>query len=360
MSVKFVAVQWNARKLAFDAFLGGGVLAYLVGFLALATAKGSDAPSEEILLLRATGSLALILLHIALAIGPLARLDRRFAPLLYNRRHLGVVTFIIGLTHAVLVSITYFGFAEHDPLYNLLASNGRDAAGPFGVFPLLGFGALIILFLLAATSHDFWQKLMGPTVWKNLHMLVYVAYALLVAHVALGALRSEFGITTVVLLVLGAAGLTTLHLSTAIRELRRDWPAPSQAAESEGWVDAGPADTLGMDEVRGVKLPGGERVAVIRDAEGIHALHGVCAHQGGPLAEGRVIDGCLTCPWHGWQYRPADGRSPPPFEEWLLTYRVRRRAGRLQVLKTPQPAGTPTTLEEAAGPSGSDEGRDHV
>ena len=54
---------------------------------------------------------------------------------------------------------------------------------------LLGY--LVILFVMAATSHDFWLANLTAPVWKALHMLVYVAYALLVGHVALGSLRPE-------------------------------------------------------------------------------------------------------------------------------------------------------------------------
>jgi hypothetical protein len=29
------------------------------------------------------------------------------------------------------------------------------------------------------------------------------------------------------------------------------------------------------------------------------------------LGEGKIVDGCITCPWHGYQYRPADGVAGP-------------------------------------------------
>ncbi len=32
------------------------------------------------------------------------------------------------------------------------------------------------------------------------------------------------------------------------------------------------------------------------------AVDGMCAHQGGPIAQGVLQDKCVTCPWHGWQY----------------------------------------------------------
>jgi DMSO/TMAO reductase YedYZ heme-binding membrane subunit/nitrite reductase/ring-hydroxylating ferredoxin subunit len=351
MSHQYVAIQWNARKRVFDYYLVAAVIAFLAAFVGAGAAMGADAPSEEILLLRAAGSAAFVLLHVVLAIGPLARLDPRFAPLLYNRRHLGVTIFLLGLVHAIVVNITYFGFTDRDPLYQILALQGGDAAGRFGVFPLLGLVALVILFLMAATSHDFWQKVMGPLTWKNLHMLVYLAYVLLVAHVAFGALRSEFGFGTLVGLGAGAATLVGLHVAAAMASRRDDRVGATSTEASAVWVDAGDPGTLALNRARGVRMPSGERVAVVHHEGGFSALHGVCAHQAGPLYEGRVIDGCLTCPWHGWQYRPADGRSPPPFEELLPTYRLRLHEGRLQVLDQALPPGTavdPVPVPEGA------------
>jgi hypothetical protein len=57
-----------------------------------------------VLLIRALGTCAFLLLHLVLCIGPLARFDRRFLPLLYNRRHLGVATFLVGLFHGALAT----------------------------------------------------------------------------------------------------------------------------------------------------------------------------------------------------------------------------------------------------------------
>ena len=73
----------------------------------------------------------------------------------------------------------------------------------------------------------------------------------------------------------------------------------------------------------------------------VQAVSNVCRHQGGPLGEGRIVDGCITCPWHGWQYRPSDGCSPPPFEEKVETYRVRIADGAVWVHPEPAAPGTP-------------------
>ena len=91
--------------------------------------------------MQAFGSCAFLLLSLALAIGPLARLDRRFLPLLYNRRHLGVLTFLVALTHASQVLGWYFAFGVADPYVALLAANTSYAQLHGFPFELLGIAA---------------------------------------------------------------------------------------------------------------------------------------------------------------------------------------------------------------------------
>jgi sulfoxide reductase heme-binding subunit YedZ len=91
-------------------------------------------------------------------------------------------------------------------------------------------------------------------------------------------------------------------------------------------------------------VPGGERIAVFRDGNEIGALTNLCSHQNGPIGEGRIIDGCVTCPWHGWQYRLSDGCAPPPFTEKLATYPVRIRDGLVEVHPHALPPGTPASI----------------
>ena len=38
-----------------------------------------------------------------------------------------------------------------------------------------------------------------------------------------------------------------------------------------------------------------------------HAIDNLCLHRGGPLCEGHVRNGIVTCPWHGWQYELRTG-----------------------------------------------------
>lgn len=51
-------------------------------------------------------------------------------------------------------------------------------------------------------------------------------------------------------------------------------------------------------------------VALFNVAGTIFAMDGVCPHQGGPLGKGSVDDnGCVTCPWHGWQFDIRTGKN---------------------------------------------------
>jgi len=341
VSVTYVAVQWSAHKRRYDAILAGSIATYLLTFVAVGKARfrGDEAVSDPILLLRALGSCAFVLLHVILCIGPLARLSPRFLPLLYNRRHLGVATCLVALLHAVLVIGFYHGFGVVSPLVSLLTSNTNFGSLRAFPFELLGGAALLVMLLMAATSHDFWNRNLGAA-WKRVHMLVYPAYALLVLHVALGALQAQRGALPAMLLVAGAAIVVALHLIAGARESSRDRRAAPPA--DDGWLDAGDASTIPDGRARVVTAPGGERIAVFRHGDRVTAMSNVCAHQGGPLGEGKIIDGCVTCPWHGWQYRAEDGQAPPPFNERVPVHCVRRDGDRVQVSTRGQLADRPS------------------
>jgi phenylpropionate dioxygenase-like ring-hydroxylating dioxygenase large terminal subunit len=47
----------------------------------------------------------------------------------------------------------------------------------------------------------------------------------------------------------------------------------------------------------------GQSLVVFRDRGGMaRVLDAVCPHRGANLAEGRVVDGCVVCPYHGWGF----------------------------------------------------------
>jgi nitrite reductase/ring-hydroxylating ferredoxin subunit/uncharacterized membrane protein len=49
-------------------------------------------------------------------------------------------------------------------------------------------------------------------------------------------------------------------------------------------------------------------IVLVRIGATVHAMHAVCAHAGGPLAQGTVVEGCLECPWHGSRFSIDNGR----------------------------------------------------
>lgn len=356
MSNAYRLVQWNKHKKVYDAVLGVGIGLYLVGFVGVGKFAAADGHviSDEVLIIRALATCAFVLLTIILCIGPLARLSTRFSPLLYNRRHLGVTMCCVAFAHAVLATGYYGGFADVNPLRAVLGSGTfRSISGfPFEWFGLL---SLLILLVMAATSHDFWLANLGARVWKWLHMSVYVAYVSLVLHVALGFLQSE---PSVIYLVLTGASVVLvggLHAVAGYREWQKDrrGVAVSKTEQVDAqWVDVASIDDIPDTRAKVVCLQNAERVAVFRNGESFSAVTNVCAHQGGPLGEGKVVGGCITCPWHGYQYLPHNGQSPPPFTEKIATYEVRVRGDRVEVNAQPRPAGTavePAKVPRACG-----------
>ena len=348
MGVEYQAVSWTPEKKRYDRMLALSVGIYLAAFVGLGAAVNPNETAESHLI-RGLGTGAFLLLHVILAIGPLCRLDPRFLPLLYNRRHMGVTMFVLALAHGVFSTIQFHALGNVNPLVSVLTSNTQFGSVAEFPFEALGLGALVILFLMAATSHDFWLHNLTAPVWKRLHMLVYVAYVLLVGHVALGALQSEPNPVLTAILAVGATGVIGLHLAAGLRERDRD--RPDSAPERDGFVEACRVTDIAESRARTVCLSG-ERVAVFRHRGKISALSNVCQHQNGPLGEGKIIDGCVTCPWHGYQYEPETGASPPPFEEKVPTFRTRIIGDRVFVDPRPLPAGTrvePSVILEPVG-----------
>lgn len=341
MSVSYVAVQWNRHKRVYYLIATAGVVSFVAVFvLTSLLIRGPSAPTFPVLLLRSLGVCAVVLLHIILIIGPLARLTPRASPLLYNRRHLGVLTFLVGLAHASLATLYYGAFGDRNPVLVLLGTN--TAFGSLSGFPfeVLGLGALLVLFLMAATSHDFWLKNLGAPIWKSLHMAVYGAYALLIAHVLLGSLRSEPSVIPRALLGLGVLLVGSLHIVAGLRS-RVALRAQARTTEPDGWIDVCDVPALSDCRARTVRTPQGDSIAVFRYAGKVSAIANTCVHQGGPLGEGKIVGGCVTCPWHGYQYLPDCGQSPPPFTERIATYEVCIRGDRVRVRATANPPGTP-------------------
>jgi len=334
MSHNFIPVQWNKQKINYDLILIVGVVAFLACFIGFGLKTNSA--DLAILIIRGLGTCAIVLLHLILAIGPLARLSDRFKPLLYNRRHFGVIMALIALGHAVFTLMWYHGFGVINPIASAIGGYGNYGVAIDFPFESLGLFALFILLVMAATSHDFWLSKLSPPVWKPLHMSVYFAYAALVGHVALGTAQFDKGFGLLLAITFGAAGITWLHFAAMFKGRSLD----KSTGDDSDWHKVGDPMEIPLNKAVTFTPKTGERVAVFRHAKGISAIDAVCSHQNGPLGEGCVLDGLITCPWHGFQFDPETGEAPAPFEDKVKTHEVKIEGGNIFVRVKPDDFGT--------------------
>ena len=76
-------------------------------------------------------------------------------------------------------------------------------------------------------------------------------------------------------------------------------------------------------------------VVIWRNKDGVHAWQDLCVHRGSKLSFGRVVNECLACPYHGWEYdssgqcvrMPAHPAQPPPARAHTTVYLVKERYG---------------------------------
>jgi nitrite reductase/ring-hydroxylating ferredoxin subunit/DMSO/TMAO reductase YedYZ heme-binding membrane subunit len=348
MSHQYRAIGWNAHKRTYD-LLAIALVVLTFAAVAVVTVSRSPTATVETVVLRATAVAAVLLLHVILSIGPICRLDRRLLPLLYNRRHLGVLMCLLALVHGGLALVQFHAGGDLHPVVSLLTSSTGWLTTDRFPFHIPGALALSILVVMAATSHDFWLRTLTAPAWKALHMLVYLAYAAIAVHVMLGALQSEVPASVAALQALGIVWLAILHTLAARREAAIDAPSTGDSplnalnAAEQGtvpsWVEVGEATQIPDGRAR-IVCAGGERIAVFRYGNKVSAVSNVCQHQNGPLGEGKIVGGCIVCPWHGYEYAPDTGAAPPPFTEAVPTFRSAIVDGRIYVDPRPLPPGT--------------------
>lgn len=150
---------------------------------------------------------ALIFLYITLLISPLYSLfpTLPYKPLLFKaKRALGVSAFFFGLLHGSLAFFVLLG-----------GFNGLGFLSNTYIYSIsIGFTALIILALLAATSFDKAVGKLGRR-WKLIHQMIYIAGILIVIHALL--IGSHYGNLSRFIPALSFALLSILLLLEAIR-----------------------------------------------------------------------------------------------------------------------------------------------
>jgi len=94
-----------------------------------------------------------------------------------------------------------------------------------------------------------------------------------------------------------------------------------------------PGKLVGAEvEVDGQKVP----LVLLKKGNSVLALSGVCTHWGGPLAEGKLVNGnCVECPWHASQFSMADGHvQQGPATAPQPVFEARIRNGTIEVRRT--------------------------
>ncbi|MFF3248485.1 Rieske 2Fe-2S domain-containing protein [Streptomyces sp. NPDC002870] len=160
----------------------------------------------------------------------------------------------------------------------------------------------------AATGWNDWSDTYGPARRVGLvHAGVNVtALSLYVASLIArrsGQRRRGKGLSLVALGVLMAGGYLGGHL-TFVKAVNVNHTAFEDRPRE--WTPVLPDSELAEGAHRKV-LAGDAPVLLCREAGEVLALASTCSHMGGPLEEGRIADGCVTCPWHGSTFNLADG-----------------------------------------------------
>ncbi|MFL5242039.1 MAG: nitrite reductase small subunit NirD [Gemmataceae bacterium] len=63
-----------------------------------------------------------------------------------------------------------------------------------------------------------------------------------------------------------------------------------------------------VPEREGITVEVGDKaIALFKENGQFFAIDDFCPHMGSPLSGGYVEKGTVTCPWHAWRFRLADG-----------------------------------------------------
>ena len=229
------------------------------------------------------------------------------------------------------------------PLHPLVTDVAIGAWTVVLVLDLIGFAvpgaglasaAAITLWLgvLAALG----SALSGLTDWKDtygleqrvgfVHGLLMVLVTLL--YVASGLLRVSGPIDSVpgrLLAIIGFAGLA----ASGYLGGEMAFGFGSMVDHNAFRDRLGPFTPVGavadLDEGLNFVEAAGQPILLVRQGDVVSAIGDVCSHAGGPLHEGTLEHGVVTCPWHGSRFRVTDGgvvRSPATFPQPAYEVRV--------------------------------------
>lgn len=259
----------------------------------------------------------------------------------FNHRWLGALFRpmrpVQDLLHGRWLGHPLHGAVTDLPIGLLLGSVAFDLLGQPGAAAVTLWLTIATMLAAAATGAADYADTDGTARTRaTLHATLMVLA--LVALIASGVIRQAAGDPT------GSAGMAAIGLSTiglllivaggfvggdVVYVLGNMVSRHAYRGAGAKWIrlDTGDvSDLQALPEATPTKMRAGiNDLVVVRIADRVFAMHAVCAHAGGPLAEGTVTaDGCLQCPWHGARYRLTDGAvrcGPSVYDQ--PTYEIR-------------------------------------
>jgi nitrite reductase (NADH) small subunit len=100
------------------------------------------------------------------------------------------------------------------------------------------------------------------------------------------------------------------------------------------WLDVGPVTQIAPGNARTLPVRGGDEIAVFHTLDNrFYALVNRCPHKGGPLSQGIVHGGVVTCPLHNWNISLRTGEALGDDAGCVPTIPLRVDAGRIYLLR---------------------------
>jgi len=98
------------------------------------------------------------------------------------------------------------------------------------------------------------------------------------------------------------------------------------------------------DEVRAGEgktvVVGDKLIALFKNGDTFQAIDDACPHMGASLSGGHLEDGIVTCPWHAWRFRLADGAWADNPRIKIGCYPVQVEDGKIRI-ELPDPVVKP-------------------
>jgi nitrite reductase/ring-hydroxylating ferredoxin subunit/uncharacterized membrane protein len=227
---------------------------------------------------------------------------------------------------------------------DLLDAPGNGRPGPYGRGADAALGVGVVGAVGAAvTGLTDWHHTDGETRRLGLAHGLLNSGALVLMVGSLALRRRHARLEGRALGVLGyALAMTSAYLGGHLVYRQRIGVDHSQPGGADGFVPTVRLDELSEGQPRRIDVEG-VRVLLVRRGQDVHAVNEVCAHLGGPLAEGRIEGNSVMCPWHGSRFSLDDGSVlAGPATASQPCYAARVRADRVIEINTGRSALAPT------------------